>query len=67
MAFSTIEQDTRVVISPGERVDSNLRVLHVLEATLGAPVDATGTSLSVIAIDLTARWRPAHAARLTDS
>ncbi len=35
MAFSTIEQDTRVVISPGERVDSNLRVLHVLEATLG--------------------------------
>lgn len=35
MTFSAIEQDTRAVVSPGERVDSNLRVLHVLEATLG--------------------------------
>ena len=35
MTFSTTEQDTRAVVSPGERIDSNLRVLHVLEATLG--------------------------------
>jgi len=35
MTFSTVEQCTRAFISPGERIDSNLRVLHVLEATLG--------------------------------
>jgi glycosyltransferase involved in cell wall biosynthesis len=35
MTFSTIVQETRALISPAERVDSNLRVLHVLEATLG--------------------------------
>jgi glycosyltransferase involved in cell wall biosynthesis len=35
MKFSPIESQTRAFVSPGERIDSNLRVLHVLEATLG--------------------------------
>ncbi len=35
MTFSPIEQHTLAFISHGERIDSNLRVLHVLEATLG--------------------------------
>jgi glycosyltransferase involved in cell wall biosynthesis len=35
MTFSTAELCARPLISPEERMDSNLRVLHVLEATLG--------------------------------